>query len=151
MNNNAETTSGAVSFMDLFSVTTGLIGQKGRRGALMISISTDHPDIEEFIDIKSDLERVTKANISLFADDKFLSAVAKKQKHMTRFIVETTGQVIEKEIDAYEVFMKLCFNSWDVAEPALLYKSRIDSYHLLQHDKTFSFAGVNPCARLGLM
>ncbi|MDV7402731.1 hypothetical protein RZS08_65520, partial [Arthrospira platensis SPKY1] len=55
VNNSAKATTGAVSFMDLFSMTTGLIGQNGRRGALMLSMPVTHPDIEEFIDVKKDL------------------------------------------------------------------------------------------------
>ena len=70
--NTAKETSGSVSFMDLYSLVTGLIGQNGRRGALMISLSCEHPDVEEFIEIKSDLERVTKANISIRITDKFM-------------------------------------------------------------------------------
>ena len=54
VHNAARTTSGAVSFMDLYSLTTELIGQRGRRGALMISMDISHPEIEEFIDIKND-------------------------------------------------------------------------------------------------
>jgi len=146
VHNNAVTTSGAVSFMDLYSTVTGLIGQKGRRGALMISISSSHPDLEEFIDIKSDLEKVTKANISIFATNEFLEAVESKEMYLATFLVEDTGEVISKSVDAYRLFNKLAFNSWDVAEPAILFKDRIDSYHLLQYDKDFSFAGVNPCA-----
>ena len=65
VHNSAKTTTGAVSFMDLYSMTTGLISQRGRRGALMISMDVNHPDIEEFIDLKTDLEKVTKANISV--------------------------------------------------------------------------------------
>ena len=75
LRNTAKETSGSVSFMDLYSLVTGLIGQNGRRGALMISLACDHPDIEEFIEIKSDLERVTKANISIRITDKFMHAV----------------------------------------------------------------------------
>ena len=52
VNNAAKETTGAVSFMDLYSLVTGLIGQAGRRGALMLSLSCDHPDLEEFIGIK---------------------------------------------------------------------------------------------------
>ena len=52
VNNAAKTTSGAVSFMDFYSYITGLIGQSGRRGALMISISCDHPDLEVVIELK---------------------------------------------------------------------------------------------------
>ena len=56
-------------------MVTGLIGQSGRRGALMLSLSCEHPDLEEFIGIKSDLDRVTKANISIRITDKFMAAV----------------------------------------------------------------------------
>lgn len=62
--NAANESSGAVSFMDLYSMVTGLISQNGRRGALMISMDVNHPDIEDFIDIKKDLDRVTKASSS---------------------------------------------------------------------------------------
>lgn len=75
VNNAAKETTGSVSFMDLYSMVTGLIGQSGRRGALMLSLSCDHPDLEEFIGIKSDLDRVTKANISIRITDKFMVAV----------------------------------------------------------------------------
>ena len=49
VNNTAKETSGSVSFMDLYSLVTGLIGQNGRRGALMLSVSIKHPDAEAFI------------------------------------------------------------------------------------------------------
>ena len=52
VHNAADTSTGAVSFMELFSLTTGLIGQSGRRGALMLTIDIKHPDITEFINIK---------------------------------------------------------------------------------------------------
>ena len=71
INNAAKETSGAVSFMDLYSLVTDLIGQNGRRGALMISIDCSHPDVEHFIDIKTDLQKVTKANISIRISGKF--------------------------------------------------------------------------------
>ena len=70
INNTASVTSGAVSFTDLYSMVTGLIGQHGRRGALMLSLSCDHPDLEEFMAVKTDLERVTKANMSIRVTDK---------------------------------------------------------------------------------
>ena len=63
INNAARETSGAVSFMDTFSQVTNTIGQHGRRAALMLSISCTHPDLEEFIHIKDDINRVNYANI----------------------------------------------------------------------------------------
>ena len=146
VNNSAKTTTGSVSFMDLFSMTTGLIGQRGRRGALMISMDVNHPDIEEFIDIKTDLERVTKANISIRINDEFMRAVECRESYVCRFVVEATNEVIEKEVDAYRLFMKLIKNNWDFAEPGILFWDNIENNHLMSADENFKYAGVNPCA-----
>ena len=146
VHNAAKTTSGAVSFMDLYSMTTGLIGQKGRRGALMISMDISHPDIEEFIDVKTDLAKVTKANISVKISDEFMEAVKNKEKYICKFVIEPTKEEITKEVDAYELFMKLIKNNWDYAEPGMLFWDNIRTYHLLSEDKEFRHDGVNPCA-----
>lgn len=146
VHNAAKTTSGAVSFMDLYSMTTGLIGQKGRRGALMISMDISHPDIEEFIDVKTDLEKVTKANISVKISDEFMEAVKNKEKYICKFVMEPTKEEITKEVDAYELFMKLVKNNWNYAEPGMLFWDNIRKYHLLSEDKEFKHDGVNPCA-----
>ena len=52
VHNAADSSTGAVSFMDLYSLTTGLIGQSGRRGALMLTIDVKHPDVQHFINVK---------------------------------------------------------------------------------------------------
>ena len=145
VNNAAKTTSGAVSFMDFYSYITGLIGQSGRRGALMISISCDHPDLEEFIEIKSDLDKVTKANISVRVSDKFMEAVIKGETLILKFVTDT-GETITKEVEAYPIFRKLAQMNWDYAEPGILFWDRITSWNLLSNNKEFSYAGVNPCA-----
>ena len=145
VNNAAKTTSGAVSFMDFYSYITGLIGQSGRRGALMISISCDHPDLEEFIEIKSDLDKVTKANISVRVSDKFMEAVVKGETLILKFVTDT-GETITKEVEAYPIFRKLAQMNWDYAEPGILFWDRITSWNLLSNNKEFSYAGVNPCA-----
>ncbi len=145
VSNAAKTTSGAVSFMDFYSYITGLIGQSGRRGALMISISCDHPDLEEFIEIKSDLDKVTKANISVRVSDKFMDAVVKGETLILKFVTDT-GEVITKEVEAYPIFRKLAQMNWDYAEPGILFWDRITSWNLLSNNKEFSYAGVNPCA-----
>lgn len=146
VHNSAKTTTGAVSFMDLYSMTTGLIGQRGRRGALMISMDINHPDIEEFIDIKTDLNRVTKANISVRVTDEFMNAVKNREQFICSFKVDETGEVIEKKVDAYELFMKLVKNNWDFAEPGILFWDNIEQNNLMSADENFKYAGVNPCA-----
>ena len=146
INNAAKETSGAVSFMDLYSLTTELIGQNGRRGALMISISCDHPDIEEFITIKSDLNKITKANLSIRVTDKFMQAVDYDTTYTLSYVREETGEKIERKVRARELFDKFCYMNWDYAEPAFLFWDRINSYNLLSEDDAFEYAGVNPCA-----
>lgn len=149
VNNTAKSTSGAVSFMDLYDLTTGLIGIHGRRGALMLSLSVEHPDIEDFIEKKNDLNAVTKANISVKITDEFMKKVTgeiENPMYTCRFERPETKDVIEKEINAKELFKKLCKNNWDMAEPGILYWDNISNYHLMSEVESFSYAGVNPCA-----
>lgn len=148
INNAAKSTTGAVSFMELYNLTTSLIGQSGRRGALMLSISCDHPDLEEFIEIKSDLDKINKANLSVRVTDEFMNAVKNNEEYTLAFIREETGEVISKKVNAKDVFMKLAELNWRVAEPGILYWDRITDYNLLSEDSEFEYAGVNPCARL---
>lgn len=146
VNNSAKNTTGAVSFMELYSMTTGLIGQRGRRGALMISMEVSHPDIEDFIDIKTDLTKITKANISVRINDEFMKAVENNETYRCEFIVEGNNEHVIKEVDAKKLFMKLCKNNWDYAEPGILFWDNIKKHHLMSEDKEFAYAGVNPCA-----
>lgn len=146
VNNAAKSTSGAVSFMELYNMTTDIIGQHGRRGAMMISMSVDHPDIEDFIDIKTDLNKITKANISIQITDGFMKAVKNKEMYECKFIVESTGEVITRQVDAYELFYKLAKNNYNFAEPGILYWDNVTNYNIMSADKTFEYAGVNPCA-----
>ena len=146
INNAAKETTGAVSFMDLYNLTTSLIGQNGRRGALMISIDCNHPDLEEFIDIKTDLNKITKANISVKVTDEFMRAVALGEHYDLTFVREETGEEIVKTIFAPDIFRKLCENNWNYGEPGMLFWDTIEKWNLLANDPEFKFAGVNPCA-----
>ena len=115
-------------------------------GALMLSISCDHPDLEEFIGIKSDLDRCTKANISIRITDKFMVAVKNKQSYTLSFTRMETGETITKEIDAAKLFHKICEMNWDYAEPGMLFWDRIENWNLLSCDNNFNYAGTNPLA-----
>lgn len=144
--NAAKVSSGAISFMDLYSMVTGLISQHGRRGALMISISCEHPDIEEFIDIKKDLDRVTKANISIRMTDAFMQAAQKDEDVTLKFTRQETGETIERTVNARQILMKLAENNWNMAEPGCLFWDKIENWNLLSKTEEFHFAGTNPCA-----
>jgi ribonucleoside-diphosphate reductase alpha chain len=171
VSNAAKTTCGPVGFMDIFSQTTATIGQAGRRGALMISLDVNHPDIEEFIDCKTDLNRVCYANISVRVNDEFMNAVENDSDYILRWpcndtsvddlqkewpceapyneLCETVanGEIVGyyKRVRAKELFNKLAKNNWDYAEPGILYWDRIEWYNLL-NNTGFKYAGVNPCA-----
>ena len=148
VHNSAKETSGSVSFMDLYSMVTGMIGQNGRRGALMISISCEHPDLEEFIGLKTDVNRCTKANISIRITDEFMAAVKNKQKFTLSFTRQETGETITKEVDAYKIFQKICAANWDYAEPGMLFWDRIENWNMMSEDEDFHYAGVNPLTNM---
>lgn len=146
VNNAAKKSSGAVSFMDLYNCTTGLIGQNGRRGALMLSMSVNHPDIEEFIEAKSDLNRLTNANISVRVTDDFMEKVRDGGMHTMSFTRPESGEEISREVPARDLFNKLVEMNWNYAEPGILFWDAIEQKNLLQYDENFEYAGTNPCA-----
>lgn len=147
VNNAAKSTSGVVSFMEQFAYTTARIAQNGRRGALMISIDCNHPDLEEFISVKGDLNKIVSANISIRIDDEFMRKVENDEIHTLTFTRKETGEVIEKTVNARQLFKRLAKMNWRTAEPGILYWDRIKSWTLLSDHKDFEFAGVNPCAK----
>ena len=149
VNNSARTTTGAVSFMETFSKVSETIGQNGRRGALMIALDVNHPDIMEFIDIKTDLNKILGANISVKVDDEFMRKVLSDDVHACEFYVKETNETIRKEYKAREVFERLVSNNYDYAEPGILYWDTFNKFSLLNNfikEGLFEYGGVNPCA-----
>ena len=86
--NSAKNSSGAASFMDLFSHVTNTIAQNGRRGALMLSIDIRHPDALAFIEKKQDLTKVTGANVSVQIPDEFMEAVKNDEQFTLRWPID---------------------------------------------------------------
>jgi ribonucleoside-diphosphate reductase alpha chain len=148
VSNQAKTTSGAVSFLELFAMTSQIIGQNGRRGALMVSLPVWHPDVEEFIALKQDTTKATKANLSLRVDKEFFDSVKYGTSQTVEFVYETNGEkkVFKKQIDGNKVFDKICRVAWETAEVGMLYWDNIEKGSLVSEHPDFKFAGVNPCA-----
>lgn len=115
-------------------------------GALMISMPVNHPDIEDFIGIKSDLNKITNANISVRADDKFMRAVQKNEDYELTFTRPENGEPITRTVNAKKLFHKICEMNWNYAEPGVLFWDRITNHNLLANDDNFEYAGTNPCA-----
>ncbi len=145
VNNAAKHTTGSTSFAELYSVTTGLIGQSSRRGALMLSLPITHPDIIDFINLKTDLEKVTKANISIMVNDDFMKAVKKNKQWTMLFEVEDTGEIIEKTANAKDMMYLIAKNNWNMGEPGMLFWEKVEDWHINSENPDFKYVSTNPC------
>lgn len=149
VHNAAKSTTGPTSFMELYSFVTGLIAQQGRRGALMLSISCKHPDIEEFINLKTKQGICEKANISVRITDEFMVAVINDSDWVTEFTSEETG-AITRTFKARDLLRLLAKRNWEWAEPGILYWDRIIHYNMNDNNPNYQLAGTNPCGELPL-
>jgi len=146
--NAAGTTTGAVSFMPRFSNTTEEVGQNGRRGALMISIHIKHPDIMDFIKIKGNLEKVTRANISIRITDEFMQAVKDGTKFTHQWPVDSDNPEIVTESDAREVWNEICEHAWEWAEPGIMFWDRHHYYSPSSIYPQYKNVTSNPCSEI---
>ena len=146
INNAAKHTSGAVSFMELYNLTTRLIGQNGRRGALMMSMDIEHPDVLDFIKIKNDLNNLTETNISVKVSDAFMQSLDKDETWTMTYKRDETNHTTVRKRKSRNIFTNLCYNTWDTGEPGILFWDRIKDWNLVSEHPEFEYAGVNPCA-----
>src|SRR5690606_37205677 len=98
--NSALTSTGLVPFMERYSNSTREVAQDGRRGALMLSVSINHPDAEDFIDAKMEQGKVTGANVSVRIDNSFMEAVRKGTSYIQKYPVFSDNPLYTKEVDA---------------------------------------------------
>mgnify|MGYP003651805171 CR=1 FL=1 len=120
VHNAAKSSSGAASFMQYFSTVCGTVGQQGRRGALMLTIDINHPDIEEFIKIKTSSGMVTNANISVKITDEFMLAV----KNDTDFNLQWNNKIY-KTVKAKYLWNLIINSAYISAEPGILFWDRV--------------------------
>lgn len=168
VSNAAKTTTGAVSFMHRFSNTTREVAQNGRRGALMISIDINHPDVMDFIKIKRDLSQVTGANISIKLNDEFMKAVEKDENYILRFPCDWNAEGIEmyggepdtlyefdkdqyyKCVRAKEYWDEIIKSAHGVAEPGLMFWDAMVDYSPDGAYPQFKQVTTNPCSEIGM-
>ncbi|MDE1852268.1 MAG: adenosylcobalamin-dependent ribonucleoside-diphosphate reductase [Thaumarchaeota archaeon] len=143
VNNSAIYSSGSVSFMELLSTTTGTIGQAGRRGALMITIRVDHPDVMDFINVKKDLKKVNYANISVKITDDFMRAVETDGDFLLHFKNEKVE--VNRTVRARDVWKSLIKGAWQSAEPGVLFWDAIKRESTTEYNG-MEVQGVNPCS-----
>src|SRR6056297_224461 len=131
--------SGPVSFMGIFDATCKTIASAGhRRGAQMACLRVDHPDILEFVSSKTNQDNLTQFNISVLITDKFMEAVMKDEK----FELVFEGRVYDT-IRATYLWDTILRNTWDWAEPGVIYIDRVNKMNNLYYIEDIS--ATNPC------
>ena len=150
--NSALTSTGVVPFMERYSNSTREVAQDGRRGALMLSISSKHPDAEMFIDAKMEPGKITGANVSVKIDDEFMRAAIDGTTYVQQYPINSKKPTYQTEVDAKGIWKKIVHNAWKSAEPGVLFWDTViresvpDNYA----DMGFETVSTNPCGEIPL-
>jgi ribonucleoside-diphosphate reductase alpha chain len=150
VSNAAGTTSGAWSFADFYSYVCRMVGQNGRRGALMISMDVKHPDAFNFTKMKMDNRLVTGANVSLKIRDDFMQALESGQKYTLQWPVDSENPKVTTEIDPVELWDLIIKCATDSAEPGLLMWDNILNALPANCYEMFKTVSTNPCGEIPL-
>ncbi|HMN33045.1 MAG TPA: adenosylcobalamin-dependent ribonucleoside-diphosphate reductase [Chitinophagaceae bacterium] len=150
--NSALTSTGLVPFMERFSNSTREVAQDGRRGALMLSVSINHPDAEDFINAKLEQGKITGANISVRIDDTFMKAVKENNEYTQKYPIFSETPKFSKNIQARELWNKIVHNAWKSAEPGILFWDTIikESLPDCYSDLGYKTISTNPCGEIPL-
>lgn len=149
--NSSRTSTGPICFARRFSNSIREVGQDGRRGALMLTLSIHHPDALEFALAKQDLTQITGANISLRITNEFMNAVMKDEEYEQRWPLEGEP-IIRQMVSARKVWKTIIKCAWSTAEPGLLFWDNIlaESPADCYADVGFKTISTNPCSELPL-
>jgi ribonucleoside-diphosphate reductase alpha chain len=150
VSNAAKSTSGAVSFMNRFSNTTREVAQNGRRGALMLSMDIAHPDVEDFITIKQDLQKVTGANISIRLSDDFMKAVEANKEYTHKWPIDAANPKFTKTVNAKELWDTIIKCAHNTAEPGLIFWDRQHWYSTSSVYPKYKNTSTNPCSEIAM-
>src|SRR5690625_3173509 len=150
--NSALTSTGIVPFMERYSNSTREVAQDGRRGALMLSVSINHPDAEDFIDAKMEQGKVTGANVSVRIDDEFMNAVKSDAEYVQKYPIFSPNPKYSKTVQAKKIWDKIVHNAWKSAEPGILFWDTIqrESIPDCYADLGFETVSTNPCGEIPL-
>jgi len=150
--NSALTSTGIVPFMERYSNSTREVAQDGRRGALMLSVSINHPDAEDFIDAKMEQGKVTGANVSVRIDDNFMKAVKNNGNYTQTYPVFSKDPKFSKDIEAEKLWKKIVHNAWKSAEPGILFWDTVinESVPDCYDDLGYKTVSTNPCGEIPL-
>lgn len=136
--------SGPLSFMDCWdSMCRTVMSAGSRRGAMMATMRCDHPDIEAFIEAKRDPLKLRMFNMSVLVTDDFMAAVRDGHEWRLHFENQKGETLMEKMVDARELWDKIMKSTYDYAEPGVIFIDRINQTNNLRSQETI--ASTNPC------
>lgn len=165
VSNAARTSTGIIPFMERFSNSTREVGQDGRRGALMLSIHVNHPEVMSFATVKDNDKKVTGANISVKFTDEFMEAVLCDGIHQLRYPVDipklnkmSMSEGIEykfddgvrKNVRARDIFNLVVKMNWRRAEPGTLFWDTIKNESPADCYPNYQTTSTNPCGEIPL-
>ncbi|MGI9408019.1 MAG: adenosylcobalamin-dependent ribonucleoside-diphosphate reductase, partial [Hyphomicrobiaceae bacterium] len=131
--------SGPLSFMDVWDTMCRTIMSAGsRRGAMMGTMRCDHPDIEAFIEAKSDPARLRMFNLSVLVTDAFVEAVRADRPWDLVF-----GGKVYRTVQARDLWRKIMHATYAYAEPGVIFIDRINAASNLNYCETIQCS--NPC------
>ena len=140
--------TGAVSLMQMIDrVGDVLVGGGGRRLALMLCLDVNHPDLEEFLNVKLNLSELTNANISVVLNsetDAFITAVRENLDLDFSFGGRTTGT----SISARKLWDTIVKNAWTSGEPGVLNGFEANRTNNIGYYKPL--VSTNPCGEIWL-
>lgn len=146
VHNSAETSTGAVSFLELYNTTGNIIGARGRRAAIMVCLNCDHPDVEELLHIKEERQKLASMNVSILFTDDFMEAVLMDKEYHLHFECKDTGEVIDKVINARKFFKDFCKVAWDMGDPGVMFNDRIQQHNFNPNRPSYHISTSNPCS-----
>lgn len=146
VHNAAETSTGAISFLDLYNTTGNIIGARGRRAAEMVVLNCYHPDVVELVHAKERHESLASMNLSVLFTDEFMQAVENNEDYTLYFYCNDTKEEIKKVINAREFFKEFCKVAWDTGDPGVLFDDRIQMHHLNKFNDEYKITVSNPCS-----
>lgn len=136
--------SGPLTFMDVWdSMCRTVMSAGSRRGAMMATMRCDHPDIEKFIEAKRDPIRLRMFNLSVLVTDAFMEAVKNDALWNLEFTNKYGERRVYKTIRAVDLWNKIMTNTYNYAEPGVIFIDRINKTNNLWYMETI--AATNPC------
>ena len=163
VNNAALTSSGSVSFMELYSANASVIGSEGRRSAQMLAMTDRHPDIEEFITVKTDLSKISGANLSVMMSKELVDSANSDKDWILTFPVDDKSLLeidvdgapyneliyidnnrYVKKVKAKELFDLIVKTAHQTAEPGILLIDNLINYDPASVYDNLRMTATNP-------